>query len=1458
MKPIDATQRPEKGAPTQRHPSYDFVELNRTFHELSKYARESDEFDLSEAFHVGTALTWTDLLKNYRTVILSEAGSGKTEEIRATAIKLHSEGKAAFFLRLEHIANDFDVAFEVGSLDEFDAWLASDGEAWLLLDSVDEARLRDPRDFDLAVRKLGGRVKLATQRVHIILTGRAHAWRPKSDPELCERWLPFGAAQINVYKDAPSDTVVPENDEEGIGSTETRRQENGPVFKVVALDDLKKEQIETFSAARGIAETKPFIDAIERADAWSFTSRPQDLQELVDFWLDQTRIGTRLEIMRNSIERRLTEFSENRAELRPLSSSRAREGVRLLAAATTLGCDQAIQIQDGTDNKNGIRIGSVLSDWEAPDQSTLLSRPIFDQIIYGTVRFHHRPVREYMAAEWLAELLKRPASRRSIEALLFRNQYGLDVIVPTTRPILPWLAILDERIRERLRKIAPEVLFEGGDPSALPLPTRRIILGEVCEQIASDRSGMEATSYAAVQRFANDDLVEDIRRLLKLYESNDELQGFLVRMIWLGELMDLLPEAKQVALTIGASKYTRIAAFRAVSAIGTAADHEELRQTFLKEAEFLDRHWLGELLSDLQPTEALIDWLLAAVAKSADKEKYTVDHLDGSVTKFVEGAPLESLPKLIDGLKALLAQTPYIESRYCEVSKRFAWLLRAAAAGVERLIEMRHPFARDPTSLEILYKLRSLHDRHEETHEIKTSFATLVHAWSELNKDSFWYDVQTSRRRMHKKPSDRLTFYRQAAFFGSFWSFGPDDFEYACDAVTQQSEQDDKLVALSLAFDLYVQAGRTKPHRQRLKTIVAGNQELEERLGIFFKPPKQDWRKEERKWKRLSSDRKKRNEKNREKSKAYLQTHLDGIRNPAFSDPAAISQSQWYLHDRIREIKDGHTDWTATQWQALIPEYGEEVARAYRDGVVGYWRKNKPIVLSEGAAKNSTPNTAIFGLTGVTLEAAETPNWAATLTAQEVELACRYATFQLNGWPVWFPKLFEAHTNICAAFLMKEIAYELSVVEGDLNYILSDVSWSGSWAWNYLDIPILELLEKSDPQNSAILDKLLKIIQGSELSDEKLAALAARKAKAATALQHAACWFAAWIGVEPAVAIPALESRLNGILPEEQTTFAMQVVTRLWGSRRSETNSARSGYCTAQHLKSLYLLMHRYIRREDDIERAGKGVYSPGLRDEAQEARNRLFDELNKLSGKEAFLALKEIADAQPDSRTRAWVRVLMRRKAEKDADIAPWTPAQVREFHEKLDNTPKTTRELADLAVLRFLDLKDELENGDDSVASILLKVDEETKMRNYLGHELRNKAFGRYSIPQEEELADAKRPDLRFHGTGFDGPIPTELKLADGWTGPQLFERLENQLAGDYLRDNRSNRGIFALVYRGQKQGWDVPNASNRVGFDGLIEALQKYWQEISKRFPNIEDITVIGIDLTKRQGSRRGQTI
>jgi hypothetical protein len=94
---------------------FDHVPLNRMFRELPKNASESDDSDLSRAAYVSAGLSWNELLQDYRVVILSEAGSGKTEELRATATKLRSGGKDAFFLRLENVSGHFHNAFDAGT-----------------------------------------------------------------------------------------------------------------------------------------------------------------------------------------------------------------------------------------------------------------------------------------------------------------------------------------------------------------------------------------------------------------------------------------------------------------------------------------------------------------------------------------------------------------------------------------------------------------------------------------------------------------------------------------------------------------------------------------------------------------------------------------------------------------------------------------------------------------------------------------------------------------------------------------------------------------------------------------------------------------------------------------------------------------------------------------------------------------------------------------------------------------------------------------------------------------------------------------------------------------------------------------------------------------------------------------------------------------------------------------------
>jgi len=87
--------------------NYEFIELHRTFHELPKDSSETDDLDIGRAFGIGQRLSWPNLIKEYRLIILSEAGSGKTAEIRNIARTLREQGKSAFFLHLEHIPRDF-------------------------------------------------------------------------------------------------------------------------------------------------------------------------------------------------------------------------------------------------------------------------------------------------------------------------------------------------------------------------------------------------------------------------------------------------------------------------------------------------------------------------------------------------------------------------------------------------------------------------------------------------------------------------------------------------------------------------------------------------------------------------------------------------------------------------------------------------------------------------------------------------------------------------------------------------------------------------------------------------------------------------------------------------------------------------------------------------------------------------------------------------------------------------------------------------------------------------------------------------------------------------------------------------------------------------------------------------------------------------------------------------------
>ncbi|MBI4998776.1 MAG: hypothetical protein HZC22_18125 [Rhodocyclales bacterium] len=1436
-----------------------FIELSRTFHQLLARA-ESQPSNVEILFPTGESLTWHDLLSEFRVVILSEAGSGKTEEIRNTARRLRKEGKAAFFIRLEHVVRDFQSAFEEGTHEEFEDWIASDSEGWLLLDSVDEARLRHPGDFEAAVRSLGVLLRSAKQRVHVVITGRTPAWRPKTDLAMCEKHLAFSISSRSETSETPESGCEYEIREKG--PTEAPQVS---VFMIVAIDDLSSRQVEIFAKAMGIADSRLFLDAVERADAWPFTSRPLDLEELIDFWKDHGRIGRRLELMKNSIARRLSERDQGRADARPLSSERAYLGAKRVAGACTLAQEPTIRVPDGSSNLNGLPIKTILTDWNDVECATLLARPIFDEAIYGTVRFHHRSVREYLTAEWLSDLLKQETSRRKIEELLFREQYGLEVVVPATRPILPWLAIFDEKIRDRVRRIAPEVLFEGGDPSQLPFETRRRILRQVCDQLASGASGRAMTDRDAVQRFSNVDLAEEIKELLRKFEANDDVLWFLLRMVWQGEIKGALPESMRIALSCNASRHARMAAFRVVSAFGTESEMAALRHGFKCETAPLDRDVLAALLEDSEPTLAILDWLFECLRNAEPKERYRVDDLSWKVGEMVDRADDSILLPFIRRANFLLEEVPVVERRHCEISDKYAWLLSAAGKAVRRLVISQNEAVLEPSCLAVLHKLpiAQQYNLDETGGDTKVDLAAQVAGWSKLNLALFWYLVEHERKWIDHAKHERLTDWWSASIWSSYVQFVPSDFPLVLRDVVTRSLPDDKLVALSLAFKLYSDSGRQPVLRNQLKKAVLGDVTLSSRLAELLRPPRRSaesakYKRMEADWKRKSEKAKLTKQENRNNWREYITKNIERLREPRLERPDDISRAQHYLHEEMRTASHGSSTWTEGKWQFLVGEFGPDVARAFRDGAVAYWRRYKPKLISEGAPGNSIDFSTIFGLTGLAIEARELAGWPNALNEAEAELAFRYAMRELNGFPPWLPRLFAKYPDVITRLSLHEIEYELATEteEVESHYLLSDLAFSGEWFWQSIGQKLCEAVASNEPNNLSNLDHILNVIQGStSVSDERIARIASEKTVSLGRSDHVARWFAVWSGVEPDGAIAALKARLDSIAnDEERKLFAVIYVTVLLGGRRHSGSRVREAYRTAHHLKVLYLLMHQYIRRVDDTDRTKGGVYSPSIRDDAQEAREQLFSLLKEIPGKEAFLAIDEISRLHPNERSRPWFQLQAKTKAEHDADSLPWTPSQVREFAEDHERTPTNHRDLFDLAAMRLRDLKDDLETGDSSVASMLQKVDDEIEMRKYIGNWCRQCSRGRYSIPQEEELADAKRPDLRWHGVGFDAPVPIELKLADNWTGPQLFERLKVQLCDDYLRDTRSRRGIYLLVYLGKKTSWDLPNSKDSADFSGLTSALMEHWSQIAGSFPGIDEILVIGIDLTKRSRAPR----
>lgn len=1375
-------------------------------------------------------------------VLLAEAGAGKTFEMEARANALRESGHAAFFIRIEDIDADFENAFEVGTRDNFAEWLSSTHEGWFFLDSIDESRLDNPRTFEKAIKRFGSRIRQALQRTHIVVSSRPYAWRDVSDRRLIRKWLPYTS---------PREAADDDSDDRALS--------------VYLLNPLTETDIKQFANSRETPNVDRLIDELRRTNLAPLAARPFDLEGILSKWTSDGILGGRLELLDHNIRLRLGEIDPDRRQRQPLNLEKAAQGARRLAAATLLTGESGFRVPDGSGNENGIDAEAVLNDWDPEEINTLLHRGIFNDTIYGMVRFRHREVRELLAAQWFRDFLEKGSSRRSIEALFFRKKFGQTVITPRLRPILPWLILFDDEIRRKAVALAPEIAVEGGDAAHLPYTERVALLEYLTERIAEDFDDRSARDNDSIARIAQQDLSDTTKSLIERFQANDDAIFFLARLVWKANMPDCVSILTNIALDGDRGVYARIASVRAIMACGASDSNAALWKHFSVSEDPLPRRILDELIDNADTSVETVAFLLASLERLEPYERFEATGLSQSLHDFIDRLIINTddisacpLAALANGLHDMLSRAPYVEKRDCRVSEAYLWLLPHATHSVERLVDSRSAYAFSNQALSILLMEPAARFwKSGDYSEYETKLSETVPNWPALNDSLYWKSIEKARAMVAAGSSGRVTDDWRPRVMGHFWNFASDRFDDVLACIRERELLDDRLVALSLAFRLYIEANKPAGMKTRLQQCVNGQSGLEEELDNLLNPvlskDQIEWQEREKKREQERKEHHAEEQKARFEWIQAVKTDPDRVRSPKGLKPGQVTNDQYWLRHEI-EGKSGRDKYAnGSDWQALVPEFGPAVAEAYRDAAVAHWRNYSPELGSEGTALNSTAFAEIFGLVGLQIEADLRADFPGSLSESEAGVAARYLASELNGFPTWYERLFKTHTQLVLNLFEQELIWELDTTCPDepKHYILHDIVYYAPWLHGALSPSLHAWLENNDVPNDGSLRYVMRILVAGCTSDESLASLAERKLQQSADWRDQAFWFAVWIDVAAADALPHLGTWLRSLSETDSVEAAQIFLAQLVGTRHShDLGDRRESYRNVSHLLELYLLMHEFVRAESDIERADTGVYSPGLRDEAQEARDALFRMLAEMRGKEVYIALSHLAASHPVPRHRPWMRRQAQSHLRDAADLEQWTAEQVSEFDRSLVRRPATHQQLFELAVSKLIDLKDWLEQGNDSPYRTWQRADDETELRNLIAGELNKMSRQHFTCAQENELANMQRPDIWLQAPSIASPVPIELKLLDKrWTGPKLCERLRNQLASDYLREDGAKCGVFLLVWQGQanNKAWKV--GGKTVNIEGLEAALSSYWNNISDQFPGVDDVEVVVIDLTIR---------
>jgi hypothetical protein len=1431
--------------------------ISRSFRELSDEAASSaEQVSLLAQMGWSPGFGWEALVKSQRVLIVSEAGAGKTYECRAQQAALWQTGEPAFYFDLAQLStNDLRDLMLSEEEERFDAWLASQSDvATFFLDSIDELKLT-LGSFEVALKRLRKAISGQLGRARIVITTRPIP----VDYRLIQQILPIperNEPALSVDGGAFADIVM--SNGQGDAKKTSSDANAVPAWRNVALMPLSNDQIREIAVLQGVHDVDAMLDDIHKRNAEEFSRRPQDLIELCADWRDHRRIRTHREQVAHNITVKLKARTDRR-ERAPLAEEKALEGASRLALAALLTRKLTIrhssEADSGGEPETALDPATILPDWSADERATLLERPLFGFASYGRVRFHHRSVIEYLAAQWLERLANRGMPMKAVKRLLFTTTaQGINVVKPSIRPVAAWLASSMPNIFSEVRDREPWVLLNLADPESLTAQQRTEALRAYVERYGKGSWRGMHVPHVQVHRFASSDLGPEIQRLWQTGIENPEVRELLLELVAAVPMPEGADIAYSVVMAGTAEDRERIDALDALIHLNDPRI-DAVSMSMETEPDKWPAEVLKHAVLKLFPAHIEVARLCRILSRIPEST-HSVGGIDWLWVRSITGS--DTTPHYLDafreGLTALVTEDVQWREMWPHIVSPREHLIGPLAAVCLR--QFKEGNTSSPVLESSVIALRFRPDERVRDDAVTDLRKALAQLPTSAKETAFWLcDAFNQRLHLQENPWSRLF---EVIYQGPIGLNGEQDTPWILANLSDPERLPaERSMMFEAALRLWDGQGEWRDYLMALKDRVADCPSLAASIDDQLKVPVVS-----PELARMEAEHQAHMEKlkrQREADHASWAAFWEEVahRPQTAFGPDRVSDTTWNLWAAMRNAGEQSR---SSGWSRRFIEqhFSKEVADQLRLAMKDVWRNDRPTLRTERTNEEKDVSLVRWqlGLAAIAAEAEDT-SWAKALSVEQAALAARYAPLELNGFPSWLDSLTAAHPVAVEAVLGPELSSELDdMAVGHTFFVFLQNLNHAAPSLAALFLPRLRIwLDENHGRiregedEAKVVERLRQVINvllacGDVETRDHLRAVAAAQLAAGFHSPFVSVWLPVLMRLDPAAGTAQLEQSLEGVEPAAQGP-GVNWIGLLFGNRHTASIDLRKSEFTPALLLRLIRVAYRHVRRGEDISR--EGAYSPASRDNAQDGRNTLLNALLEAKGADAWKAKLDMADDPLFAHFRDRVLLVAREKAAEESDAATMSEPEVMAFNRYGEASPSSRDEMFALLVDRLDDL-DDLLLRDDSPRAAWAAITDEKVIRREISRELRYAANHTYKVDQESVTADEKETDIRLHAARSDQQAVIELKIGDNRSGRDLRDTIKDQLVKKYMAPEVCRSGCL-LVTVSVDRSWDHPDDGRSLDIAGLEAMLQAEAEKVVAEMGASLRLTAKVLDLRSR---------